>query len=182
LPSIYPTMKRFFPALAFLLLVSIVARAQNQFEITPDKNQPGGKIFKGILSREVLETDTSFKWYESNRKAYNPNADALTALKKYADSIQLVAFMGTWCEDSHFVIPRFFALLDAAGFPKNRVSLIGVDRDKKTLSHLSEALDVTKVPTILIMRNGKELGRVVEFGKYGMFDKEMGEIITNSFK
>jgi hypothetical protein len=33
------------------------------------------------------------------------------------------------------------------------------------------------VPTIMIMKDGKELGRVVEYGKYGMFDKEMGDII-----
>ncbi len=27
------------------------------------------------------------------------------------------------------------------------------------------------------MKAGKEIGRVVEYGKYGMFDKELAEII-----
>ena len=54
---------------------------------------------------------------------------------------------------------------------------IGVDRDKKTLSHLCEALNVTNVPTIIVMKNGKEVGRVIEFGKYGLFDMELGEIL-----
>jgi hypothetical protein len=87
--------------------------------------------------------------------------------------------MGTWCEDSHFIIPKFYSLLETAGFPNDRVTLIGVDRKKKTLSHLSEALNVTNVPTIIVLKNGKEVGRVVEFGKYGLFDKELGEIINS---
>ena len=27
------------------------------------------------------------------------------------------------------------------------------------------------------MKNGKEIGRVVEYGKYGLFDMELGEIL-----
>jgi thiol-disulfide isomerase/thioredoxin len=85
--------------------------------------------------------------------------------------------MGTWCEDSHFIIPKLFALTDAAGFSKDRITLIGVDREKKTLSHLSEALNITNVPTIIVFQNGKEAGRVVEYGKSGLFDKDLGGIL-----
>jgi hypothetical protein len=35
------------------------------------------------------------------------------------------------------------------------------------------------VPTIIVYKNGKELGRVVEYGKYGVFDKELAEIINS---
>jgi hypothetical protein len=34
------------------------------------------------------------------------------------------------------------------------------------------------VPTIIVLKDGKEIGRVVEYGKTGMFDKELGEIIS----
>jgi len=85
--------------------------------------------------------------------------------------------MGTWCEDSQNIIPKFYSLLEAAAFSQDRVTLIGVDRQKKTYSHLAEALNITNVPTIIVMKSGKEMGRVVEFGKYGMFDKELGEIL-----
>jgi thiol-disulfide isomerase/thioredoxin len=170
-------MKKIFIFVYVLFISAIAALAQNQYEILPDKNE--GKILKGIISREVLERDTSFKWYTENLKGYTPNADAIAALKQYSDSIQFIVFMGTWCEDSHFIIPKFFSLLDAAGFSKDKVSLIGTDRSKKTLSHLAEALDIINVPTIIVMKKGKEVGRVVEYGKYGMFDKELGEIIRS---
>lgn len=167
--------------IAIALFTSSVAFSQNQFEVLKE-GAPGEKTFKGIISREVIQNDSSFKWYAENLKGYTPNAVAVEALKKNADSIQLLTFMGTWCEDSHNIIPKFYSLLDAAGFSKDKVTLIGVDRSKKTLSHFTEALNIKNVPTIIVFKNGKELGRVVEYGKYGMFDKELGEIINSASK
>lgn len=167
-------MKKLITVVLASLLVSS-SFAQTQFQVLVEK--PNEKTYKGIISQEVLTSDTSFKWYAENLKGYTPNANAIAQLKKNADSIQLVVFMGTWCEDSHFVVPKFFSLLDAAGFSKEKVTLLGVDRSKKTLSHLAEAWNVKNVPTIIVMKNGKETGRVVEYGKYGLFDKELGEII-----
>jgi thiol-disulfide isomerase/thioredoxin len=136
-------------------------------------------IYKGFISRDILEKDTTYKWYSSNKQGYTPNAEAVSALKQGKDSLQLLVFMGTWCGDSHFIIPKFYSLVDAAGFSQDRITLIGVDRQKKTISHLTEALDVRNVPTIIVLKNGKELGRVVEYGKYGMWDKELGEVIRS---
>jgi thiol-disulfide isomerase/thioredoxin len=87
--------------------------------------------------------------------------------------------MGTWCEDSQDIIPKFYSLTDAAGFSQDRITLIGVDRKKTTLSHLTEALGIINVPTIIVLKNGKEKGRIVEYGKYGMVDRELGEIVNS---
>jgi thiol-disulfide isomerase/thioredoxin len=168
-------MKKIYLVILSVLYGSLLF-SQSQFEVLPDKN--GGKILKGIISPDILQKDTAFRWFIDNQKGFTPQEAAVTGLKQLADSIQLLVYMGTWCEDSHFVIPRFFALLDKAGFPKDRVTLIGVDRDKKTLSHLAEALGITNVPTIIVMKKGKEMGRVIEYGPDGLFDKELGLILT----
>ena len=168
-------MKKINTLLILIVGLVLTANAQSQYQILPDKS--GGKILKGILSREILMSDTSFSWFAENQKGYSPNKDALEGLKKHADSLQLLVFMGTWCEDSHFIVPKLYSLADAAGFKSSNITLIGVDREKKTLSHLSEALNVTKVPTIIVLRNGKEEGRVVEFGKFGLFDLDLGAIL-----
>jgi thiol-disulfide isomerase/thioredoxin len=169
-------MKKLYFLIASVLYAGSLLFSQTQFEVLPDKD--GGKILKGIISRNILEKDTAFKWFTDNQKGFTPQEAAVTGLKQYADSIELLVYMGTWCEDSHFVIPRFFSLLDKSGFPGNKVTLIGVDRDKKTLSHLSEALGVTNVPTIIVMKKGKEMGRVIEYGPDGLFDKELGIILS----
>lgn len=139
--------------------------------------RPGEKTLKGHLSRQVLETDTSFKWYATNYAQYKARPDARENIRKQKDSVDILAFMGTWCEDSHMIIPQLIALLDSAGYPKEKFSLIGVDRNKKTTGRLAETLNITKVPTILVFKNGKEMGRIVEYGKYGLFDKELAEIL-----
>jgi hypothetical protein len=66
--------------------------------------------------------------------------------------------------------------LDVAGFSDDRITLIGVDRNKKTISHFTDAFNVINVPTIMVMKDGKEIGRIVEYGRYGMVEKELAEI------
>ena len=168
-------MKKIFIVIASILLVSGSIFAQSQAEISRDPK--GIKILKGIVSRQELENDTAFSWYAENLKGYVPQSQAVAELKKNT-TIEFIVFMGTWCGDSHFIIPKFFSLLDQAGYPQNKVTLIGVDRSKKTLSHLAEALNIINVPTIIVMKDGKEAGRVVEYGKYGIFDKELAEILA----
>lgn len=170
-------MKKFILFVIVVLFFTSLVSAQDQFQVLVER--PNEKTLKGIISREVLLKDTSFKWYAENLKSYTPNAAALEGLKKNKDSVQLLTFMGTWCEDSQFIIPKLYSLTDAAGFSADRITLIGVDRNKKSLSHLAEALNITNVPTIIALKNGKEIGRVIEFGKYGLFDMELGDILKS---
>jgi len=169
-------MKKILILITCCFLFSGAIFAQSQAEISRDDE--GNKILKGIISRKELETDTAFSWWTENLKGYTPQSQALAELKKN-HNIEFIAFMGTWCSDSKFIIPKFYSFIDAAGFPADRVTLIGVDRSKKTLSHLAEAMNIIDVPTIIVMKDGKEAGRVVEYGKYGLFDKELGEIIAS---
>ena len=104
-------MKKFTLVAVIALLASNFSFAQNQYQVLVER--PNEKTFKGIISREVLLSDTAFKWYAENLKGYTPNASALEGLKKNKDSIQLLSFMGTWCEDSQNIIPKFYSLLDS---------------------------------------------------------------------
>lgn len=142
------------------------------------RDSSGVKIFNGLLTKTDLEQEPSFIWMRNNISWYKPNADAVKHLARLQYKVHLMVFGGTWCEDSQIVVPQLFKLMDAADFPETCITLIGVERNKKTLSHLSEALNIDKVPTILVMQQGKEIGRVVEYGKYGVYDQELGEILA----
>jgi thiol-disulfide isomerase/thioredoxin len=167
-------MKQFL-VLSFLLFSYAVSFAQSP-EISHDAE--GNKVVKGFISRKDLVTDTAFTWFAQNQQGFTPDPSALQALKANRDSVNIIAFGGTWCGDTKNILPKFYVLADAAGLSPDRITLIGVDHDKKTIQHLSEAFDITNVPTIIVMKNGKELGRVVEYGHYGSFDKELGEILA----
>lgn len=155
--------------------LAVGALAQSA-EVTKDAS--GNKVIKGFMTQQQLATDSSFQWFTNNQKGYTPYASAVDAFKNAKDSIHILAFCGTWCDDSKYILPKFFALAQAAGFPEERITLLGVDRNKKTVNHLSEAFNVTLVPTFIVLKNGKEIGRIVEYGKYGMVDKELGEIVS----
>ncbi|HTM93901.1 MAG TPA: thioredoxin family protein [Flavisolibacter sp.] len=158
---------------AFVIFSVQIASAQT--EVTREAD--GTKIVKGFMTKQELATDSAFTWYAENQKGYTPDQNALQLLRANRDSINIVAFGGTWCGDTKYILPKFFALADAAGLSPDRITLLGVDRSKKTIQHLSEAFGITNVPTLIVMKNGKEVGRVVEYGRTGLFDKDMAEIL-----
>lgn len=136
------------------------------------------KMYLGSITKSDLTTP-DFSWYAESQKIYPvANAEAVAALRSHKDQINLIIFCGTWCEDSHFVIPKFFKIQEAAGFPESRISMFAVDRNKKLPGNLADAMNVHNVPTIIVMENGKEKGRVVEYGKTGQWDKELADIIN----
>lgn len=169
--------KLIYIAIALLAAPALFAQPA---EVTTEAG--GTKILKGFVTKNQLATDADFAWYGENQKGYTPEASALQAFKNAKDSIHILAFGGTWCSDTKYILPKFYALADAAGLSLDRITLLGVDRSKKTIQHLTEAFSVTRVPTFIVLKNGQEIGRVVEYGKYGMFDKELGEIITKGSK
>jgi len=172
-------MKKFLFSVLVLLFAS-AANSQSQFVVYPDSAHAGQKVYKGIVTKDDLLKDTTFKWFAANQKWYTPQTTAIEAMKAKKDSVELLVYMGTWCEDSHVIIPQLYKLADASGFDSKKITLIGTDRYKKTLSHLSEALNVLNVPTIIVLKKGKEMGRVIEYGKYGLFDKELAEILNSN--
>ncbi len=151
-----------------LILLFIVAGAHAQ-------DDHSGTVLKDFMTRQQLTADATFGWQKS-AVDYTPNASAVTALQAAKDSIYILAFGGTWCGDTKFILPKFFRLADAAGLPADHITLVGVDHDKKTIQNLSQIFNIVNVPTFIVLKNGQELGRVVEYGKHGMWDKEIGQI------
>ena len=173
-------MRKIFITLTLLtLFASTHIHAQvRSYEISTDPNN-GEKVLKGLLSRADIENDTAFKWFKDNMKFGQADAAAVAAFKQHARDIQLVVFGGTWCEDTQNLLPVFYRLIDKSGFPDSSITLIGVDRPKTTLYDLHKAFNVTKAPTFIVMKDGKEVGRVEEYGKLGQIDKELGEIVAS---
>lgn len=170
----YPMKKIIFLAIA--IIYTCTTFAQQTYQVS--KDSVGTPIYKGIISKEVIEKDTiTNKWFSASYKAYSPIAAAVTTLQQKGGAIQFMVFGGTWCEDTHFLLPRFFAWLNAAGYDASKVTLIGVDRKKQSLDNSTADNKITNVPTFIVLKNGKEIGRMVEYGKYSQPDKELAEII-----
>jgi len=64
-------------------------------------------------------------------------------------------FMGTWCGDTRYEVPKFFKLLDEVEFNKDNLKNIAVNRGKKAPGELDEEYGIHRVPTIIFLKDGK---------------------------
>jgi hypothetical protein len=166
-------------AAVLLLLLFLSAGALSQttpYTVLKDPRHPEKNMLVGQISPYILLNDSSFSWFPANQKGYSGSAPLMSALSS-SSGVCFIVFAGTWCEDSHFIIPRFFRTLESAGFPNDRLVLYALDRDKKMPGGLTTALGITNVPTIIVTKNGKETGRVIEYGKTGKWDEEIAELV-----
>ena len=172
-----PEMKRILCVAVLLVFFSLPSLAQAQYEISRDPKHPEVTVLRGFINKYLVQNDTAFSWYSSNQKIYGPDSSVLNAFERTKGKIQFVVFGGTWCEDTQFVLPRFFKLQEMSGVKDDMITFFGVNREKRSLGGIAEAFGITNVPTIIAMKDGKELGRVVEYGKTGKWDKELAELL-----
>ncbi|MEO6489042.1 MAG: thioredoxin family protein [Ferruginibacter sp.] len=166
----------------YLFLVLLITANKYLFAQTPytssrDTKDSAVTILNGIISKYALQNYPAFTWYTSNQKTYTPAIDIVNAMETSKDKVQFVLFGGTWCEDTQFILPKFFKLQEQSGFPDKSISFFAVDRSKQTLGNVAGAFKITNVPTIIVMKDGKEVGRVVEYGKTGKWDVELAEFL-----
>ena len=161
----------------FLPLAAHTAIAQSAYISSKDPNHPEQHILNGIITKYALQNDSTYQWYNSSSNSYTPAEPIVSTMQAAKGKVQIVLFGGTWCEDTQFILPKFFKLQGLSGFPDASISFFAVDRSKKTIGGIADAFKIINVPTIIVMKDGKEVGRVVEYGKTGQWDKELAELL-----
>ena len=170
---------KFFTTLLVAVLFIASSYSQAQYEISKDEKHPEEYILRGIINKYLVQNDTAYsKWYGNSFNMYTPDTATLSAFERAKGKVQFVVFGGTWCEDTQFVVPKFFRLQEMSGVADNRITFFGVNRAKKSLASIADAFNIINVPTIIIMKDGKEAGRVMEYGKTGKWDKELADILN----
>lgn len=135
-------------------------------------------VMKGVLNRATLEKESSFTWMTENRKYGSADAGAVKIFSEKKDKFTLLLFIGTWCHDSQNLLPLLYRLTDKSGFPDNRIQVVGLDRNKTAPNNWHRIWNITNVPTFIVLQNGKEAGRVVEYGTTGNIEKELAAIVA----
>ena len=171
-------MKKCLLALLFFVPVTADLFAQAQYEVSQDEKHPEIKVLRGLIDKDLIKNDTAFKWYSSSQGYYKPDTATLGSFERAKGKYQFVVFAGTWCEDSQFIVPKFFKLQEQSGTPDEAITMFGVNRAKTSIGNIASAFNVTLVPTIIVMKDGKEIGRMVEYGKTGKWDKELAAILN----
>ena len=153
-------MKYLLP-LTIALCLSLTAEAQKAYTTSKDE-ETGATIFKGQVTLADLQEEPSFGWLKKGEAAYTPDSNAIKFLRKELPVYTIVVLMGTWCDDSQFLIPKLSKTLEAVKFPMKQFVMYGVDRAKQTGGMESKLYDVKRVPTIILYKGNIEKGRIVE--------------------
>lgn len=131
------------------------------YSITVEES--GTKIITGTFDRQVLQDDTDFNsWYSFRYKEYSIDTTKLQTISSLSNGTTYLVILGTWCGDSKREVPHLLKILDSAKIQNGQIQLLGVDRSKKSEDGTSEKYVITHVPTIIVFKEGKELGRIVE--------------------
>jgi hypothetical protein len=154
-------MKSLFCFLFFTLAISssLVSQSLNQWIPDPETDE---MMLVGYGDRQGLENSDFNAYFKREYKAYIPVDTICNYLKNNTDSIEITIVLGTWCHDSQEQVPRFYRILDEIDFNTDNLSMIGVDRNKTGGEVDISALDIKLVPTFILFRNEKELGRIIE--------------------
>lgn len=144
------------------------------------------KMLLGYQTKNQLLKEPYSEWYVKEHDEYAIDESSVAELKKAKlSSYSITLVMGTWCEDSHREVPRFLKILEAANYPENKLKIIAVNRKKEAPNGEEGVFNIQKIPTIIVQKYGKEIGRIIESPKSGYLEKDLVEILKKddtSFK
>ena len=136
----------------------------------------GGMMLLGTINRKGLNTEPYADWFSTSQKEHTLDSTAIDKLKPLLADIKITVFMGTWCEDSQREVPALYKILDATDYNYDRLELVAVSHDKDTPNGLEKGHNIEYVPTIIFIRDGDTLNRIVEYA-HGTLEQDMLTIL-----
>jgi thiol-disulfide isomerase/thioredoxin len=155
-------MKYFF-TLALIAFFSTMALAQESpFILSTDPKHPDQQMMVGAVSfTDIIDSKTS-PWFKKGYDSYTADSNRIKDLTKVAGKYRFVVFVGTWCEDTQYLLPKFAKVMNACRVSDKQIEMYAVDRNKQALNVETILYKIEKVPTIIVTNGAREIGRVVE--------------------
>lgn len=145
-----------------LVFTGVIAQPLN-LEVNANGSTPH---LIGKINKAGLTTNSYAEWFVKNYDDYVPEEAIIEQLKDELPEFTIEFFMGTWCGDSKREVPRFYKILEASGFPMQRLTAVAVDRKgaayKQSPGGEHESKNIHRVPTFIFYKNGIEVNRITE--------------------
>lgn len=133
-------------------------------------------VLIGDLTRDQIE-EALPDWVMAESDS-TPDPDSSRSLAQVERGAEVTVFLGTWCGDSRREVPRLWRALDLAGpVAPFELHYIGVDEAKQEPGGRVKTSDVLFVPTFIVHRGGREVGRIVEHAPGGV-EKDLLALLT----
>lgn len=130
-----------------------------------------------ILGRiEIQKLMQSLPGYTAASAEYKPDKKAIEAIQKEIRDTDILVFFATWSPASKHWIPQLMKTLEVASNPNLHAKYFGLSKDLQEPRYEVGRYHVTQAPTVVVEREGKELGRIEGKPKESM-EKDLEKIL-----
>lgn len=145
----------------FLFFVVVGSQSAKAGQYKTERDTSGKVMIIGDIGWNEWQEYAEWQTYQDT--AYHPDKQVLAKLQPLiSDKITFYLFAGSWCGDSRENLPKIYQLMDILGISYDQIVLTGVDRNKHDIAGKAQGMDIKLVPTLVILKDGIEIGRIEE--------------------
>jgi hypothetical protein len=112
---------------------------------------------------------------------YEPDGAIVDRLRAIQAPVTLQVVLATWCGDSRQHVPRLLKSIARAANPNITVELTGVGPEFEPMELVTNE-NITNVPTVIVRRDGREIGRFVETPAGAAIETDVADIVAGTPK
>lgn len=146
--------------LAVILCVCLTSSIFAQTYVT--KN--GKKHLWGVVTTDHLQEAPFREWFQKNQDDFTSTLTKSDG--KLLKNVKVKAFLGTWCGDTKFLLPKFVKTWNTMGLSEDQIEYVALHSEdeqyKQGPNKETNNYNIHKVPTFVFEKNGEEIGRIVE--------------------
>jgi len=161
----------------FFILTVVVFSCGKKNDRHQESAETAYPVLTGWLNEHALMAEIPEMGLEKQR--YQPDIAAVTALKNYNNSVNILVMLGSWCSDSRREVPRFLKVMDEVHNGNIRYEMYGLDRGKRDSIGLGEKNQIEFVPTFIVFNEMGEIGRIVETPIFSI-EQDLAEILAET--
>jgi hypothetical protein len=109
---------------------------------------------------------------------HHPDAKTVAALKKNKRETTVIIAAGTWCGDSKQYVPQLLRALHDADNRRIQIKLVGIGNKFDEPAEFIKQHDIKKVPTVIVERQGREIGRIIETPVGRTMEEDLAAILA----
>jgi thiol-disulfide isomerase/thioredoxin len=167
----------------FALLLMVLSMEAQENILWEERKDPKSEelIIVGPCNLRQIDSMNYYPWLKDGASKYQLDLAAIKALNNKMKGYKLVAFGGTWCGDTKDLMPRFYKITQSLNLDDKQLDIHWVDRSKRGLFFETEFYDILYVPTFIIMKGPREVGRIVETISKESLEQELLFIIDKDY-
>lgn len=112
---------------------------------------------EGWVTRADIEALAN--WQTDLKGAQELDGELVSDIQRLQDGSELLVFMNLQSSDSRMMAQRVFLLMDEAGYSQ-AVRFFNLEKENEKLTNVAAIWKVKEYPTLLVVRNGLEVGRI----------------------